>query len=65
MNLIEVSRLYDMNRKQLLLNLTNIPKYATKNVEKRKKKIIKIFSYKNVLESSTKQKSFIIKKISV
>ena len=39
----EVIKLYETNEEQLLLNLSNILKSATKNVEKRKKKCSNFF----------------------
>jgi hypothetical protein len=38
MELLELAKLYNINRKQLLPNLTNILKSTTKNGKKEKKK---------------------------
>lgn len=48
-----------MNKKQLLLNLRNILKFATKKYQK---KVPRISSYLNTLYSATKQVSFISRK---
>ena len=43
MGLIELTELYSKNRKQLLLNLTNILKSTTKDVKKEKKKCTEFY----------------------
>ena len=45
MNLIELTKLYEISRKQLLLNLANTSKSTTKNAKKKeeKKKCSKFF----------------------
>ena len=43
MDLIELTKIYYINRKYLLLNLTNVIKSTTKNVKKGKKKSTPIF----------------------
>ena len=47
--MIELSKLYNINRKQLLLNLIKILKSTTKSVKKEKKKVFRIFLYSNML----------------
>jgi hypothetical protein len=57
----ELTKLYNMNKKQLLLNLINILKPTTKNVKKgKKKKVFKTFSYLNMLYRALKQVTFTI-----
>ena len=51
MGITELTEHYNKNKKQLLLNSTNILKFTTKNVKKGKKKkqIPRTFSYLNML----------------
>ena len=58
MNIIELTKLFSMNKKQLLLNLTNILKPTTKNVKKEKKKSAQIFFILNYVIESFKTSNF-------
>jgi hypothetical protein len=50
MELAELIKLYNINKKQLPLNLINILKSTTKNVKKgKRKKVLKTFLYLNML----------------
>ena len=49
-DLIELIELYNINRKQLLRNLTNILKSTTKHVEKGKKNAQNFFILKYVIK---------------
>ena len=58
MELTEITKLYNMDRKQLLLNFVNILKYTTKNVKKRKKKSAQNFFMLKYIIKSLKTSNF-------
>jgi hypothetical protein len=51
---MKLNEVYGMNKKQLLLNLTNILKFDIKNVKK-EKKTSNFFSYLDMLKNTSKQ----------
>ena len=64
LSLRELNKLDDMNAKKMLLNLANILKPTIEMPKKTQEKIkmLRIFSYSNMLKSASKQVSFLIKK---
>ena len=63
MKLTEPIKLYNTNKKQLLLNLINILKSTTKSVKKGKKKVFKIFFILKYIIESLKISNFYYLKV--
>jgi hypothetical protein len=62
MNLIELTNLYKKNRKQLLVNLTNIFKSTKKkNPKKKKKSVQNFFELKHTIKSFKASKFYYLK----